>query len=351
MRSETDLKAALRRTAARLDVDPPSLEPITMRTHRRSRLRALASAGTIVALLGGLWAAGFLVPDLATQHRASGQGAPAESLFEPAGRPAAELEGLPEEVQLGSTSSGDYSAYTVRVTGIASAEDQEASPPLQAGPRVVKEAELRLRVGHGAFQDAFARAQRLAATHQGFVAESRTGGDGARSGELVVRVPAGRFEAAIADLKALGDLRFEEIAGTDVTGEFIDLRARLRNWRAQERAVRALLGDAGSIAQTLQLERELGRVRLEAERVEGSIRALRDRADLGTITVAMREAGSAPARAEDPGTLAVAWADAREAATDVLATMVVGAGYLLPLLALLLLAYAAFRLVRPRARA
>jgi hypothetical protein len=38
-------------------------------------------------------------------------------------------------------------------------------------------------------------------------------------------------------------------------------------------------------------------------------------------------------------------------ALDVIGTMVVGAGYLFPILAVLLLAWGAFRLARPRARA
>jgi hypothetical protein len=92
-------------------------------------------------------------------------------------------------------------------------------------------------------------------------------------------------------------------------------------------------------------------VRLEAERIEGSIRALRDRADLATISVAMREEGAAPPAPEEPGALAIAWGQAREAATDVVGRILVGAGYLLPLFALLGLAYAGFRLIRPRARA
>lgn len=348
MRSETDLRPALRRAAARVDVSAPPVERMADRGRRRSRLRAAGAAASVVMLLAGAWSVGTI----ATRPEEVRRAAPRpEEVRSPAPEPlAARGTDGNEFVDSDALTTGTQS--TTLSSGRSAAAPADEGPPLQAGPKIVKTAEIALEVERGTFQDLFARAQRLAASHGGFVAEASVDGEKARSGDLVIRVPSAAFEDTLADLKDLGLLDKESVKGSDVTAKFVDLKAHLRNWELQERAVQRLMGEANSIGQTLRLQRELQGIRLEIEKIKGNLRVLRDQTSLGTISLAMREIGTGPRpEPEERGTLGKAWDDAVAAAGDVVATMVVGAGYLAPLLALLLLAWLAFRLIRPRAAA
>src|SRR5687767_9252716 len=82
----------------------------------------------------------------------------------------------------------------------------------------------------------------IAESHQGFVVASEatqsSTGDKSKTEtivNLVVRVPAARFNQVMEEIRAVG-IRVgpEKITGQDVTEEFIDLEARITNQRALE---------------------------------------------------------------------------------------------------------------------
>ncbi len=184
------------------------------------------------------------------------------------------------------------------------------------------------------------------AAHDGFVTASATTGEEARSGTLTLRIPAGRFEEAVADLKGLGTIRSERVRGVDVTAEFVDLRSRLRNWRAQERVLLGLMREAASIGESIRVQGELQDVQLETERIRGQLRVLRDRTALATIRLQIHEAGVAPEA--EAGALGSAWDRALAASVDVIAAIIVGLGYLVPVAAVLLVLWLLLRAARAR---
>jgi hypothetical protein len=76
----------------------------------------------------------------------------------------------------------------------------------------------------------------------------------------------------------------------DVTEEFYDVEARIRNKKKQEERLLALLDTAaGELKDVLDIERELARVREEIERVEGRLRVLKDLTSLTTVNLRVRE--------------------------------------------------------------
>src|SRR5207249_4337853 len=93
---------------------------------------------------------------------------------------------------------------------------------------------LSLDVSKGTFDDRFQQATLIAGRHGGFVASSQTSQERRRSGTLIIRVPADQFEAALGELRGLGKVTTQAVSGSDVTPQFVDLQARLRNWETQE---------------------------------------------------------------------------------------------------------------------
>jgi len=213
------------------------------------------------------------------------------------------------------------------------------------GPSVIKTGSVTVKVEEGSFKDSLQGVIATARAHGGFVLSTDVGGDDARSGTLVIRVPSTRFEQVLSEVEDLGELAGESISGQDVSQEFIDLEARARNLRAQEAVLLRLMDRAVSIADTIRVQGELQGVQLEIERIRGQLRYLEDQTSLGTLTVSLQEKGAAPVRA---GTIDRALEQALGAALGVVAAVIVGAGAVLPVAVLIAVVLLIVRQLRPR---
>ena len=128
--------------------------------------------------------------------------------------------------------------------------------------------ELRVNVGKNGFDGAFDRVASIAAAHGGFVASSSTSSvDKAKAGELTVRIPSDRFDAARRDLAALGKVEYQALRGEDVSGQLVDYDARLKSLTAQEEALRGLLTRATAVGEVLEVQNSLFNVRQQIEQL------------------------------------------------------------------------------------
>ncbi|HET9442831.1 MAG TPA: DUF4349 domain-containing protein [Acidimicrobiales bacterium] len=261
----------------------------------------------------------------------------------------------------GAQQSARPAAGTGDATGAAELAAPTAVPdgdrvgaPLPAGigePRVIRTADLTLRVRRGRFGAAFSEVVTIAAAHGGFVASSTSsagtdGGDRMASGTAVVRVPADRFDGARRQLSGLGRVRSEELRGEDVGGQLTDLEARLRNLRSQEEAIRLLMAKAATIGETIQVQQQLSAVREQVEQLAGQQARLTDAVALSTTTVTLSEPGVVAVAPSERSALAKALTRAVDAAESVLAGLIVALGYLVPLALLGLAVWAPVRLAQ-----
>jgi hypothetical protein len=106
---------------------------------------------------------------------------------------------------------------------------------------------------------------------------------------ITLRVPANRWEEAMAGVGELGRVLDRAIEAADVTEEVVDLRLRLRNAQKMMTRLEELLARAESVEAALKVEKELGRVRTEVERLEGRLKFLGDRIAFSTLTIAFRQ--------------------------------------------------------------
>jgi hypothetical protein len=101
---------------------------------------------------------------------------------------------------------------------------------------------------------------------------------------VTIRVPRDRFDDAVARIEKLGDVTHRDIKAQDVTDEFVDVQARLKNAYAIRDRLADLLSRA-AVKEALDIEKELGRVTEDIERMEGRLKLLRDQIAFSTITV------------------------------------------------------------------
>ncbi|MCK6551742.1 DUF4349 domain-containing protein [Myxococcota bacterium] len=102
---------------------------------------------------------------------------------------------------------------------------------------------------------------------------------------MVIRLPASRVDEALAGLEALGTITERSVHVQEVTAQYTDLAIRIENARRLRARLQALLAEAKDVKEMLEVERELARVTLELEQHEGSLRILRDRIALSTLTI------------------------------------------------------------------
>ena len=308
----------------------------------RGRDRALLAL-VIVALLGAACSGGS--DDDAAGDGGEGAGRAAEQM-------GADAQGVEVEENLKGLSdeSGEGAAFTA--VGAASRDSDQPQPApeqrdaLTVGPRVIKTADLSLEVPRKGFRASVQDSIDVAQDNGGFVLATEVSGDRKMRGTVVLRIPAENFELALGALKGLGELKSETVSGQDVTEEFVDLEARLRNLEAQEVVLLRLMDRAQTVVATIKVQRELSGVQLEVERLRGRLRFLEDQTAFGTIRMDLLQAGVSPA--QKPGAIERAWETAKDTTIAVVSGVIVGAGFVLPVALLLALAAGAVRLARPR---
>lgn len=275
-------------------------------------------------------------------------------------RPAGPMAS-PAPAHLASLGDSAVSAGTASDEGVGAAAggvdlggggELAALPFTQIGPSIVKTAELRVAVKAGGFNSAFQSASLVAQKYGGYVESSSTAGVKQRSGDLLIRVPSARFDEAMTDLRALGQVESQTVSGQDVTSQFVDLDARLRTWEAQESVLLKLMARANSIEATLRVQRELQDVQFRIEQIKGQLDVLQNQTDLATIHIQLHEPGAAVTQqkplAEERPSLGEAWQRSLNAFLGVLYATVVGLGYLVPISGLVLIVLLGYRRLRPR---
>lgn len=110
-----------------------------------------------------------------------------------------------------------------------------------------------------------------------------------RHGSWVIRVPLARFDGFVSELEGLGELKRNSRDAQDVTEAYADLEARLRNQQASETRLLSHLQKTAELKDTLEVEREITRVRGEIERLQGQLNLLKNKTDLATITLTLIE--------------------------------------------------------------
>jgi hypothetical protein len=111
---------------------------------------------------------------------------------------------------------------------------------------------------------------------------------GFRNGVVTVKIPSPRFEEAYTEIRALGiRVERESVDSRDVTDEYVDLEARLRNFKASEVRFLAILEKANTVEDILRVQRDLDKVRENIERLEGRLQLLNRQIEMSTISVSL----------------------------------------------------------------
>lgn len=165
-----------------------------------------------------------------------------------------------------------------------------AAEPAKLRRQIIYTADMRLIVED--FSGIPEKVAALVKQHDGFVANSQLAGRSGspRNGVWKIRIPVSGYGDFIQAARSLGEVQSVTTDSQDVSEEYYDIEARIRNKRKEEtRLLKHLDDNTGKLEEILAVEREISRVREELERMEGRLRVLKDLTALTTITLHIDE--------------------------------------------------------------
>ncbi len=126
----------------------------------------------------------------------------------------------------------------------------------------------------------------------GYISRSEMGSNpGARrQGSWTLRIPGNKASDLASGIVALGEPIRQSSDARDVSEEFYDLEARIKNKKTEEeRLIQHLKDSTGKLADILAVEKEITRVRGEIEQAQGRLNMLANLTSLATVQVTLIE--------------------------------------------------------------
>ncbi len=193
----------------------------------------------------------------------------------------------------GSVPEGIVSTTGSSVDGAVAPQPARAAP-VTGGPEadavpsdllIIKTGTLALQVT--GIDAALGQASPKIAALGGYVSGSERSGDGESAvARVTYRIPAAHWDDALVALRGVADkVVAEQTQSAEVTGQVLDLGARIANLQATERALQAIMDRAIKISDVLDVQNQLTAVRGQIEQLETEKKHLEEQSAFGTLDV------------------------------------------------------------------
>jgi hypothetical protein len=172
----------------------------------------------------------------------------------------------------------------------AGAKPAETPAPMQDNRKLIRNATVELEIV--SFDDAVQKITAFANEERGYVAttNSEKQANGKLRGQVVVKILPENLDHFLQKLRGLGELKNQTLGTEDVTKAYFDTDARLKNAHVMEqRLIDMLKTKTGKVADLLQVEKELGRVREEIEKMQGELKYWDSQVQFATVTISLAE--------------------------------------------------------------
>src|SRR6266481_1535209 len=186
-------------------------------------------------------------------------------------------------------------ATTVAVENLARAEQAQVKPgetpaPEVANRKLIRNATVQLEIV--SFDDVVQKITAFANEERGYVAttSSEKQANGKLRGEVIVKVLPENLDRFLQKIRGLGELKNQTLGTEDITKNYFDTEARLKNARVMEsRLIDMLKKKSDDINDLLQVEKELGRVREQIEKMQGDLKYWDSQVQFATVTIQLTE--------------------------------------------------------------
>lgn len=164
-----------------------------------------------------------------------------------------------------------------------------SSATIPIDQKIIRTADLQLEVGD--VRNITTTIQSIAENAEGIVQSSsvNVGYNNQYSGVISIRIPSERFESVVQEIESLGKVLSSSTSADDVTEEYVDLAAQKNAQTNQLAQYNRILVQAVNVSEILEVQREIERVQVDLDRIEGRMKYLDSRVSLSTISVRLTE--------------------------------------------------------------
>ncbi len=301
-----------------------------MSTRTRSRTGRRLRLLTAALVLGATALAGCTAGN---DDADSGEAGADAARSEPAVSGAEDTSG--DEAQ-SDTASGGHGAQGEQTGAgdgavVSPAADAVTDPDAPAEQHIARDAAMTLRVDD---VDAGVEAVREVAVHvDGILTGEQVRASGEEQyADITLSVPATGLDAALDELADLGTVTRRSVESTNVTQEYVDTASRIETMEAGVERVRALMEQADSMDEVIQLESALNRREADLEALTSRMMALEQDVARSDINLYLTTDADAAAPDDDPRGFVSGLAAGWDAFVTALTTGLAVLGALLPFL-------------------
>ena len=199
----------------------------------------------------------------------------------------------PDKAEQGETTESE--AFAATPESPTNAEEAgktrgESPAPALANRKLIRNAIVELEIL--SFDNAVQKITAVANEEHGYIAttDSEKQANGKLRGQVVVKVLPENLDRFLQKIRSLGELKKQTLGTEDVTKAYFDTDARLKNAHVMEqRLIDMLKTKTGKVSDLLQVEKELGRVREEIEKMQGELKYWDSQVQFATVTISLAE--------------------------------------------------------------
>ncbi|ADD02088.1 putative transmembrane anti-sigma factor [Thermoanaerobacter mathranii subsp. mathranii str. A3] len=167
--------------------------------------------------------------------------------------------------------------------------NNERGLPAGTSRKITKNATISLEVEdvNGCYDKVF----QLVKEAEGFIetSEETVSSDNIKRVNVVLKVREDKFESVISQIKDFGKVTALRIDSKDITDQYYDLQARLKNLEVEEQKLQDIMNKATTVKEMLEVESEINRIRSEIESMEGQLKLWENLTSLATINLSIKE--------------------------------------------------------------
>jgi hypothetical protein len=196
----------------------------------------------------------------------------------------------PAETAQTKMAARESNSEAVVLNSAAEPSSSETPPAELSNRKLIRNANVELEIV--SFDNAVQRITAFTNEERGYVAttSSEKQANGKLRGQVIVKVLPENLDRFLQKIRGLGELKNQTLGTEDVTKAYFDTDARLKNSRVMEqRLIDILKTKTGKVSDLLQVEKELGRVREEIEKMQGELKYWDSQVQFATVTISLAE--------------------------------------------------------------
>jgi hypothetical protein len=151
--------------------------------------------------------------------------------------------------------------------------------------KIEQTGELDLRVDKGKVYATADKLSDIASALGGLVANSQTLGGDDPSASVTVRVPTNAFGKLLSQARELGKVLSVDTKTTNVTAQYVDLKARLHALGLTKSTYLNILTKASTIGEILSVQERVNDVQTQIDQLQGQLNVLTNETTYATLTV------------------------------------------------------------------